>query len=400
MRGDRRPQAQEAAPAELTITLAGGTVVRLPYHEVFAEDAADPATHLLAERAVEFAGRQVILAGAGSALVGVAAALAGARVTVADTNCAALAHAQRALEHNGLSAPCLLLEDLSLLPAEAFDVALVPLKWFSGSRAFELAIAALGRALRPGGTLYVGGCNDRGIEHASTLVRARYGMADALAYRKGCRVLAARRGEQPPELPSELPEIQDVELRGVRVRLLRQAGVFAGGALDEGTRLLIEALDVRPHERVLDLGCGSGVVGIVVALLAEGVQVWLSDADAGAVALARRNLELNGITNATVVLSDGYAALEELRFDLIASNPPVHVGRVPVQAIARNFIAGAPRHLAPRGRLFVVGPAFLPYEAWLAAHFARVARVLSTPRYRVLRAEKPRVESGTRRRMP
>lgn len=383
------PAAPPAAPGGLRITLPGGVTAVLPAHEVYAEDAADPATHLLAERAAELGGRQVVLAGAGSALVAIAAAVAGAHLTVVDTNCAALAYAERALALNGASATCLLLEDFWLLPADAFDVALAPLKWFPGSRAFELAMAALGRALHSGGVLYVAGCNDRGVEHAATIVRALYGTADAVAYRKGCRVFAARRGAQPPALTPEPPEIIELEVRGVRVRLLKQAGIFAGGELDEGTRLLIEALDVRADDRVLDLGCGSGVVGIVAARLAEGTQVWLTDADAAAVALARKNLELNGITNATVLLSDGYAALEGRQFDLIASNPPVHVGRVPTQAIARSFIAGAPRYLAPRGRLYVVGPAFLPYEAWLAEGFARVHAITETPRYRVLRAEKP-----------
>ncbi len=370
--------------------LPEGAAAVLPYHEVYAEDAADPATHLLAERAIGLAGQQVVLAGAGSALAAIAAALASARLTVVDTNCAALAYAERALALNGASATCLLLEDLWLLPAATFDAALAPLKWFPGSRAFEPAMAALGRALRPGGVLYVGGCNDRGIEHAATILRALYGTADAVAYRKGCRVLAARRGAQPPALSPGPPEIVELEVRGVRLRLLKQAGIFAGGELDEGTRLLIDALDVCAHDRILDLGCGSGVVGIVAARLAEGTQVWLTDADAAAIALTRKNLELNGVTNATVLLGDGYAALNELRFDLIASNPPVHVGRVPTQAIARSFLAGAPHYLAPRGRLFVVGPAFLPYDAWLAEDFARVQVVTDSPRYRVLRAEKPR----------
>ena len=386
-----------ASPAERRLTLPGGATAVLPYHEVYAEDAMDPATHLLAERAAELAGQQVVLAGAGSALVAIAAAQAGTRLTVVDTNCAALAYAERALALNRASATCLLLEDLSQLPA-AFDAALAPLKWFPGSRAFELAMAALGRALRTGGALYVGGCNDSGIEHAATILRALYGTADAVAYRKGCRVLVSYRGAQPPAVTPEPQEVVEVDVRGVRVRLLKQAGVFAGGELDEGTRLLIEALDVRADDRILDLGCGSGVVGIVATGLAARTQLWLADADSMAVALARKNLELNGITNATVRLSDAYAALEGLRFDLIASNPPVHVGRVAVQAIARRFIAGAPDYLAPRGRLYVVGPAFLPYEAWLAERFARVRVVADTQRYRVVRAEKPLVRRGARQK--
>ena len=144
--------------------------------------------------------------------------------------------------------------------------------------------------------------------------------------------------------------IQD-HVRGLDLRLATQPGVFAAHGIDAGTRLLIEAMRVSPTARVLDLGCGYGVIGIVAAKLASRGHVVLVDSDIRATRLAARNLELNGVTNAEVVLGDGVHDLPaKMRFDVVASNPPTHSGR----EVLDDFVAGAYKVLRPRGRLYVV----------------------------------------------
>ena len=76
------------------------------------------------------------------------------------------------------------------------------------------------------------------------------------------------------------------------------AGVFSREAVDRGTHLLIDALDLGPKARILDLGCGYGAIGIVASRLTEGGHTILTDVNRRAVALARANLTANGITNA------------------------------------------------------------------------------------------------------
>jgi len=144
--------------------------------------------------------------------------------------------------------------------------------------------------------------------------------------------------------------IQD-HVRGLDLRLATQPGVFAAHGIDAGTRLLIEAMRVSPTARVLDLGCGYGVIGIVAAKLASRGHVVLVDSDVRATRLAARNLELNGVTSAEVVLGDGVHDLPaKMRFDVVASNPPTHSGR----EVLDDFVAGAYKVLRPRGRLYLV----------------------------------------------
>ncbi|HEX7038133.1 MAG TPA: 50S ribosomal protein L3 N(5)-glutamine methyltransferase [Pseudomonadales bacterium] len=79
----------------------------------------------------------------------------------------------------------------------------------------------------------------------------------------------------------------------------------------------------REPERILDLCCGSGCIGIAAALAFPAAQVDLADIDAHAVALTRRNMAMHGIeARARVFRSDLFDALPAGRWDLILSNPP------------------------------------------------------------------------------
>ncbi len=141
------------------------------------------------------------------------------------------------------------------------------------------------------------------------------------------------------------------ELRGFDLRFETQAGVFSHRELDTGTRVLIDAMRVSPTAHVLDIGCGYGAIGIVAAKLATQGHVTLIDSDIRATRLAERNLKLNQIENADVVLGDGFRDLPpKTRYDVIVSNPPTHNGR----EVLDEMVAGAYKALKPRGQLFLV----------------------------------------------
>jgi 16S rRNA (guanine1207-N2)-methyltransferase len=139
-------------------------------------------------------------------------------------------------------------------------------------------------------------------------------------------------------------------LRGREFRFLTQAGVFSRSRVDAGTRLLVETMEVMPTDRFLDLGCGYGVLGVIAAHLAPEGRVLLVDVNHRAVALARENLRLNGIDNAEARPGDGFAAVGEEQFDVIAANPPIRAGL----AVVHRLIFEAERHLAPGGRFYLV----------------------------------------------
>ena len=127
-------------------------------------------------------------------------------------------------------------------------------------------------------------------------------------------------------------------------------GLFSPKAIDAGTNLLIEQLDLQEGNTCLDLGCGYGAIGITIAKCTRTATVYMVDKDFVAVDYARKNVEQNQLSNCHVLLSNGFSHLPDLQFDLIASNLPANVGKELLQI----FLADAKQHLKPNGRLYVV----------------------------------------------
>jgi len=174
-------------------------------------------------------------------------------------------------------------------------------------------------------------------------------------------------------------------VRGFELRLATQPGVFAHRGIDAGTRLLIEAMRVSPTARVLDLGCGYGAIGIVAAKLATKGHVLLVDSDIRATRLTQRNLALNGVTNAEVLLGDGVHDLPpKARFDVVACNPPTHGGR----EVLDELVAGAYRVLRPRGQLFIVINRLLSLRREVESVFGSAETVARSKGYVVIQAVK------------
>lgn len=135
--------------------------------------------------------------------------------------------------------------------------------------------------------------------------------------------------------------------------------------------LLVESLDVRPGERVLEVGCGSGVVSIHCAV--NGCDVAAVDVNPKAVALARRNAEANGVSF-PISESDVYENVDG-RFDTIVFNLPyLPVDEEGLLAKAWSggpdglgplprLLKGAPEHLNPDGRVVVVVSSLIEPQA-------------------------------------
>jgi 16S rRNA (guanine1207-N2)-methyltransferase len=181
------------------------------------------------------------------------------------------------------------------------------------------------------------------------------------------------------------PSIFHERIRDLDLRLASQPGVFAHRGLDAGTRLLIENMRITPTTRALDLGTGYGVVGLVAAKLAPRGGATLVDSDIRATRLAQRNIELNGVTNAEVILGDGVHDLRpKARFDVVVSNPPTHSGR----EVLDDFVAGAYHVLKPRGQLYIVVNRLLSLRREVDRAFGNSEVVARSKGFVVIRATK------------
>lgn len=374
--------------AETTVRVADA-VVRLP--NGYAGRPLDPADALLAEAAGLHPAERVLILGAGT---GVLAVVAGQRtglpVVVADHSATDLAAAQVVLDVNNVAAHIRTTRDLAQIAAASFDVALINIAFQPNSARLVELLADVRRLVRVGGRVLVAGGRNRGVDSAIKRLGAIFGAASVIAYRQGCRVGQAVRQPDAYEtaVPVAAPDLVTVDLRGSRYTLEVDPGVFARGLLDPATALLIDALLLAPHDHVLDLGCGSGILGMAAARLAPQGHVWLVDTNYEAVALTQRNLVRNAITNATVLVSDSTAAVADRQFDVVVSNPPFHQGRREDKSLGPRFINDAARVLRNGGRCYLVANRFLPYETVMRAMLRNVREVAGDGRFKVLCGEK------------
>jgi 16S rRNA G1207 methylase RsmC len=139
-------------------------------------------------------------------------------------------------------------------------------------------------------------------------------------------------------------------LRGIPFEFETSSGIFSYRHIDNGTNLLIEAMRLPRDGRVLDLGCGYGVIGIVAAKLNPKLEVVMTDINSRAAALAEANAIRNGV-KATVKQGNLYEPIGDAHFDTILTNPPISAG---IDAIVKPMIEGAKDHLKAGGSLQLV----------------------------------------------
>jgi 16S rRNA G1207 methylase RsmC len=127
--------------------------------------------------------------------------------------------------------------------------------------------------------------------------------------------------------------------------------IFSSFQIDEGTDLLLRLIDAEAPQQILDLGCGCGVIGIVLARRFPCAQVTMADKDLLAVRYARHNCQVNNIDNAQVVGSVGLESLPATTYDMIVSNIPAKIGDA---AIEQEFVLAPLERLRPGGSFWFV----------------------------------------------
>ena len=142
------------------------------------------------------------------------------------------------------------------------------------------------------------------------------------------------------------------EFGGRIFRFATSDGVFSKGSVDEGTKWLLTAVlpKIREGGTVADIGCGYGVLGIVITAFVNGVQCFMSDINIKAVELANINASLNGVSEkAAAVVGDGLSVINE-KVDYVVTNPPFRAGK---QVVLRFFEEGY-KALKDKGIFFAV----------------------------------------------
>lgn len=145
-------------------------------------------------------------------------------------------------------------------------------------------------------------------------------------------------------------QVMTVHLRGRTFVFTTDAGVFSKEKIDKGTALLIKAMEIKDGQRVLDLGCGYGPIGLVAAALNPSGTVDLVDINPRAVELAKENAARNGLANVRIFAGEGFLPIAGEMYDVILTNPPIRAGK----EVIYGLVEEAKNHLRPGGKILAV----------------------------------------------
>lgn len=160
-------------------------------------------------------------------------------------------------------------------------------------------------------------------------------------------------------------------------------GLFSPRGADAGTLSMVSAVELESGQKLLDLGCGAGLVGIAAAKVLGEENVWMTDVDPAAVRCAAENAKRNGVENVHLCCGDALDAVDASGFDWILSNPPYHADF----SVAKKFIEKGFNRLKLGGKLVMVVKRELWYRNKLTAIFGGV-RMQKIGGYFVFTAEK------------
>ena len=138
-------------------------------------------------------------------------------------------------------------------------------------------------------------------------------------------------------------------IKNHNLELSTASGIFSKDHLDKGTMLLIENCIIMPGWKVLDLGCGIGVVGISVKLLHPETKVMMTDINERAVMISRMNIGLQKLEDIEARESDVFSDINDI-YDTILINPPQTAGK----QLCFRMIIESKQHLKPNGLLQLV----------------------------------------------
>lgn len=154
--------------------------------------------------------------------------------------------------------------------------------------------------------------------------------------------------ENDPNLKSNIKNI-DYTYYGNVINYQVDLGVFSKDRVDFGTNVLLQSLPTFTNEKVLDVGCGYGVIGIAIAKVYLNCDVMMCDVNLRAISLTEKNIKLNNVKNAKVIESNTYENIND-KYDIIITNPPIRAGKKVVMDICLNAID----HLKEDGKIYIV----------------------------------------------
>lgn len=258
---------------------------------------------------------------------------------------------------------------------------------------YEYQLKTLARCLDEGARLFAGGMDKHLFPDTAELLERYIGPTERYRGERKARIfVATRRALSEDTSPKE----HAIDARQNHYDIIDSAlwtlpNVFSSDGLDQGSRLLMQNCHrLAPVERVIDLACGNGVLGLYALQQGLAQHVFFTDESAMAVECARRNHRhlFQDAEHAVFAWADGLSGYAADPVDLVLCNPPFHSGHTVDITAGRHVLSRCADHLSARGKLCLVANRHLNYRGLLKRRFAHVEQLAANRKFVVLLAHK------------
>ncbi|WP_375057181.1 16S rRNA (guanine(1207)-N(2))-methyltransferase RsmC [Zobellella sp. DQSA1] len=246
----------------------------------------------------------------------------------------------------------------------------------------DYLLAACLPLLPPGAPIFIAGDNKGGVKAAPRLLAPYCEQVNKLdSARRASLYQASLTSPVPAFTPADW--ICRYPLVEEQLQICALPGVFSAAHLDSGSKLLLDTM-TDLGGRVLDFGCGAGVIGASLLKRHPGLELELIDINALALEASRLTLAENRL-QAKVYASDGLAQVTG-KFNYIVTNPPFHAGLKTFYHTTETLLTQAADYLLPGGSLILVANAFLPYPELIERSFGHCDTLAATGKFKIYRA--------------
>jgi 16S rRNA (guanine1207-N2)-methyltransferase len=225
---------------------------------------------------------------------------------------------------------------------------------------FGFTLAMLAESMAEDACVIMVGENKGGIKSADKLSKGYLSFCNKVDAARHCLLYV---GQFKPALPTfELEKFYkyySVSVGDNSLKIAALPGVFSQNGLDIGTEVLLENLPQVITGKVLDFGCGAGVIAACIGKTSSKTKLTLVDVSALALQSAKKTLALNEL-NGECIASDSLSDVKA-RYDFVISNPPFHQGVKTHYAATEQFLTQIKQYLTAQGCITIVANSFLKY---------------------------------------
>jgi 23S rRNA (guanine1835-N2)-methyltransferase len=252
---------------------------------------------------------------------------------------------------------------------------------------FEHQLSQLSQLLPTGTRVLVAGMDKHLSSATASLIENYIGPTERHRGQHKARLFSACRDERHPESFSGSGEYYCDTLNRPLISL---ANVFAREKMDIGSRYLLDSLDtLAPTERVIDLACGNGIIGLTAASRGLCKSLLMCDESAMAIASAKINTERCAPEcDVSYHHGDGLLNYDGEPVNLILCNPPFHLNHRVDEGVGRRLLAQCTAHLVKGGSLCLVANRHLNYLPVLKREFSVVEKLAQNSKFVVWQAQR------------